>query len=32
MNQHKAGDTVTVTVLRNGRSLDLSVTLQEYPG
>ena len=32
INKHKAGDNVTVTILRNEREITLSVTLQEYPG
>ena len=32
MNQHKAGDTVSITIYRNGQTRDLAVTLQEYPG
>ena len=32
INKHKAGDNVTVTILRNEREITLSVTPQEYPG
>jgi S1-C subfamily serine protease len=31
LDRHKAGDTVTVTVLRDGERQDVQVTLQEAP-
>jgi len=31
VDRYKPGERVTVTVLRNNRKIDLSVTLQEQP-
>ena len=32
IQNHKPGDEVTLTIIRDGRSMDVSVTLEQNPG